>query len=173
MVFWATLFAIALTQVRGKPKEAMLGFCEGLAEVMFKFVGIVMQFAPIGIGAAMAVTVSHSGIQVLRNLGLLVLTLYGALIVFALVALVPAALIARVPIRRFIRAVKDPAIIAFTTTSSDAALPLAMQRMDRVRRAAADRRLRHARPATRSTSTGRRSTLASRRSSWRRRRAWT
>ena len=63
---------IALTQVRGKPKEAMLGFCEGLTEVMFKFVGIVMRFAPIGIGAAMAVTVSHSGIQVLRNLGLLV-----------------------------------------------------------------------------------------------------
>jgi proton glutamate symport protein len=107
----------------------MLGFCEGLAEVMFKFVGIVMRFAPIGIGAAMAVTVSHSGIQVLRNLGLLVLTLYGALAVFTLVALVPAALIARIPLGRFFRAVKDPAIIAFTTTSSDAALPLAMQRM--------------------------------------------
>jgi proton glutamate symport protein len=129
VVFWATLFAIALTQVRGKPKEAMLGFCEGLMEVMFKFVGIVMKFAPIGISAAMAVTVSHSGIQVLRNLGMLVGTLYGALVVFALVALLPAALIARIPLRRFIQAVKDPAIIAFTTTSSDAALPLAMQRM--------------------------------------------
>ena len=129
VVFWAVLFGIALTQVRGRPKEAMLGFFEGLAEVMFKFVGIVMKFAPIGIGAAMAVTVSHSGIQVLRNLGLLVMTLYGALIVFALVALVPAMLLARIPIRRFLRAVKDPAIIAFTTTSSDAALPLAMQRM--------------------------------------------
>jgi len=75
------------------------------------------------------VTVSHSGIQVLRNLGLLVATLYGALIVFALVALVPVAVIARIPLRRFIQAAKDPAIIAFTTTSSDAALPLAMQRM--------------------------------------------
>jgi len=129
VVFWAVLFGIALTQVRGRPKEAMLGFFEGLAEVMFKFVGIVMKFAPVGIGAAMAVTVSHSGIQVLRNLGLLVMTLYGALIVFALVALLPAMLLARIPIRRFLRAVKDPAIIAFTTTSSDAALPLAMQRM--------------------------------------------
>ena len=129
VVFWATLFAIALTQVRGRPKELMLGVCEGLMEVMFKFVGIVMKFAPIGIGAAMAVTVSHSGIQVLRNLGLLVATLYGALIVFALVALVPVAVIARIPLRRFIQAAKDPAIIAFTTTSSDAALPLAMQRM--------------------------------------------
>jgi proton glutamate symport protein len=129
VVFWATLFAIALTQVRGRPKELMLGVCEGLMEVMFKFVGIVMKFAPVGIGAAMAVTVSHSGIQVLRNLGLLVATLYGALLVFALVALLPAALLARIPIRRFIQAAKDPAIIAFTTTSSDAALPLAMQRM--------------------------------------------
>ena len=70
----------------------MLGFCEGLAEVMFKFVGIVMRYAPIGIGAAMAVTVGHSGIEVLVNLGKLVLTLYGALVVFVLVALVPAAL---------------------------------------------------------------------------------
>jgi proton glutamate symport protein len=115
--------------VRGKPKEAMLGFCEGLAEVMFRFVAIVMKFAPIGIGAAMAVTVSHSGISVLKNLGLLVGTLYGALIVFALVALLPVALLTRIPLKRFIRQVKDPAIIAFTTTSSDAALPLAMERM--------------------------------------------
>jgi proton glutamate symport protein len=129
VVFWATIFGIALSQVRGKPKEAMLGFCEGLAQVMFRFVGIVMRFAPVGIGAAMAVTVSHSGIAVLKNLGLLVGTLYGALIVFALVGLLPVALLTRIPIRRFIRQVKDPAIIAFTTTSSDAALPLAMERM--------------------------------------------
>lgn len=129
IVFWATLFGLALSQVRGRPKETMLSLCEGLTEVMFKFVGMVMRYAPIGIGAAMAVTVSHSGIAVLKNLGLLVGTLYGALIVFALVALVPAALIAGVPIRRFLRQVKDPAIIAFTTTSSDAALPLAMERM--------------------------------------------
>src|SRR5882672_1116606 len=84
IVFWSVLFAVGLSQVRGRPKEAMLGFCEGLAEVMFKFTAIVMKFAPIGIGAAIAYTVSHSGIGVLRNLGLLVATLYGALIVFAL-----------------------------------------------------------------------------------------
>jgi proton glutamate symport protein len=129
VVFWATLFGIALSQVRGKPREAMLGFCEGLTQVMFRFVAIVMKFAPIGIGAAMAVTVSHSGIGVLKNLGLLVGTLYGALIVFFLVGLLPVALLTRIPIKRFIRQVKDPAIIAFTTTSSDAALPLAMERM--------------------------------------------
>jgi proton glutamate symport protein len=129
VVFWATLFALALTQVKGRPKEAILGVSEGLMEVMFKFVAIVMKFAPIGIGAAMAVTVSHSGLGVLVNLGKLVLTLYGALFAFAFAALLPAALIARIPVGRFLRTVKDPAIIAFTTTSSDAALPLAMQRM--------------------------------------------
>jgi len=132
VVFFAILFAIALTQVRkARPKEAMLGFCEGLAEVMFKFTGIVMLYAPIGIGAAIAVTVSHSGVGVLVNLGKLVLTLYGALVVFALVALLPAALIARVPLRRFLRYVKEPALIAFATTSSDAALPKALENMER------------------------------------------
>jgi proton glutamate symport protein len=129
VVFWSVLFAIALTQVKGRPKEAILAFAEGVAEVMFKFVGIIMRYAPIGIGAAMAVTVGHSGIDVVVNLGQLVLTLYGALVAFVLIALVPAALLARVPLRAFARQVKDPAVIAFTTTSSDAALPIAMQRM--------------------------------------------
>jgi Na+/H+-dicarboxylate symporter len=129
VAFWATLFGIALSQVQGRPKEAMLGFCEGLTQTMFRFVAIIMKFAPIGVGAAMAVTVSHSGPGVLRNLGMLVGTLYGALIVFTLVGFLPVALLSRVPLRRFVRAVKDPAIIAFTTTSSDAALPVAMERM--------------------------------------------
>ena len=132
VVVFAIIFAIALMKVpHARPKAAMLGFCEGLAETMFKFTGIVMLYAPIGIGAAMAVTVSHSGIGVLRNLALLVLTLYGALVVFALVALLPAALIARVPIRRFLRFVKEPALIAFATTSSDAALPKALENMEK------------------------------------------
>ena len=129
VVFFSTLFAIALTQVKGRPREFMLEMAEGIAQVTFKLVAIIMKYAPIGIGAAMAVTVSHSGIGVIMNLGKLVLTLYGALVVFGLVALLPAALLTRIPIRGFLRAVKDPAIIAFTTTSSDAALPLAMERM--------------------------------------------
>jgi proton glutamate symport protein len=132
IVFFSILFAVALSQVRGRPKEAMLGFCEGLAETMFKFTAIVMKYAPIGIGAAIAVTVGHSGIGVLVNLGKLVLTLYGALVVFILVALVPAALIARVPIRAFIQRVKEPALIAFASTSSEAALPKAMENMERL-----------------------------------------
>ena len=130
IVFFSILFAVALTQVKGRPKEAILGFCEGLAETMFKLVGIIMRYVPIGVGAALAVTVAHSGLSVLLPLLKLVVTLWAALIVFVLIALVPIALIARVPIRAFIKQVREPAIIAFSTTSSDAALPLAMQRME-------------------------------------------
>ena len=132
VVFWSIIFAVALSQVRGKPKEIVLAGCEGLAEVMFKFTGIVMRFAPIGIGAAMAVTVGHSGLGVLINLGKLVLTLYGALVVLMLFVLLPVALIFKVPLRQFFMAVKDPALIAFSTTSSEAALPSAMQAMERI-----------------------------------------
>lgn len=130
VVFWSVLFAVALAQLRGEPKRVILRFCEGLAEVMFRFTGLVMRFAPIGIGAAMAVTVGHSGPGVLANLGKLVATLYGALVVFVLVVLVPVAKLARVPLRRFARAVKEPALIAFSTTSSEAALPRAMEAME-------------------------------------------
>ncbi len=130
VVFFSVMFAIGLSQVpAGKAKETVLNFAEGLAETVFKMVNVIMKYAPIGIGAAMAVTVSHSGIGVIANLAKLVGTLYLALIVFALVALIPSMLIFRVPIRKFFATVKEPAIIAFTTTSSDAALPLAMQKM--------------------------------------------
>jgi proton glutamate symport protein len=118
--------------VPGPAKKFMLSFCESLSEVMFKFVNIVMTYAPIGIGAAIAVTVSKSGIGILRNLGVLVGTLYGALIVFALFVLLPIALIFRVPIKRFLRAIKEPWLIAFTTASSEAAFPRAMERMEQL-----------------------------------------
>lgn len=129
VVFWSVLFGIGLAMMKGEPKQAMLKWVEGLTEVMFKFVGIVMKYAPIGIGAALAVTVSHSGVGVLRNLATLVLTLYGALLVFVLIAFVPVMYFMRIPFKAFYRAVKDPAIVAFSTTSSDAALPLAIQNM--------------------------------------------
>jgi proton glutamate symport protein len=132
IVFFSILFAVALSQVRGKPKEIMLAGCEGLAEVMFKFTGIVMKYAPIGIGAAMAVTVGHSGLGVLINLGKLVLTLYGALVVLMLFVLLPIAIIFKVPLKQFFRVVKEPALIAFSTTSSEAALPRAMQAMESI-----------------------------------------
>ena len=132
IVFFAIIFAVALSQVQGPAKTFMLSFCESLSEVMFKFVGIVMKFAPFGIGAAIAVTVGKSGLGVLKNLGVLVLTLYGALIVFVLFVLLPIAIIFKVPIRRFWQATKEPWLIAFTTASSEAALPLALQNMEKL-----------------------------------------
>ncbi|MGH7634212.1 MAG: dicarboxylate/amino acid:cation symporter, partial [Gemmatimonadaceae bacterium] len=105
---------------------------ESLTDVMFKFVGVVMGYAPIGIGAAIAVTVSKSGLGVLRNLGVLVGTLYGALIVFVVFVFIPIALVFRVPLKRFVRAVREPWLIAFTTASSEAAFPLAMERMEQM-----------------------------------------
>ena len=132
IVFFAILFAVALSKVQGPAKALMLSFCESLSEVMFKFVGLVMAFAPFGIGGAIAVTVGESGLGVLRNLGVLVLTLYGALIAFVLLVLIPIALLFRVPLRRFWQAVKEPWLIAFTTASSEAAFPLALQNMERM-----------------------------------------
>lgn len=129
VVFFTIIFAVALTQVKGKPKETVINFCEGLSEVMFKFTGIVMKFAPIGIGAAMAYTVGHSGTGVLFNLAKLVGTLYGALAVFVLLVFVPVMLIFKIPIKKFLKAVREPALIAFSTTSSDAALPDALESM--------------------------------------------
>ena len=130
VVFWSIIFAVALARTPIGPKKIILGFTESLGEVMFKFVAIVMSFAPFGIGAAIAVTVGQSGIGVLRNLGILVLTLYGALIVFVLVVLVPVALIFRIPIGAFWKTVREPWLIAFSTASSEAALPRAMQKME-------------------------------------------
>jgi proton glutamate symport protein len=132
IVVFSIIFAVALARVKGKPKETMLAWCEALSETMFKFVAVVMAFAPIGIGAAIAVTVGTSGIGVLVNLAKLVLTLYVALIAFVLLVLLPIALIMKVPLQRFLRAVKEPWLIAFTTASSEAALPRAMQAMEAI-----------------------------------------
>ena len=130
IVFFSVVFALAVAQVKGKPKDSMLAFCEGLAETMFKFTGIVMLFAPFGIFGAIASTVGHGGLAVLGNLGKLVLTLYTALVVFGLAVLLPAALLARVPVLSFLKAVREPALVAFSTTSSEAALPMAMEHME-------------------------------------------
>lgn len=129
IVFWSIIFGVALTQVKNKSREVMLNVLDALAEVMFKFTGLVMKFAPVGVGAAIAVTVGSSGLDVLKNLAALILTLYGALVVFILIVLLPAAWLARVPLKKFGRAIKEPALIAFSTTSSEAALPKAMLAM--------------------------------------------
>ena len=129
IVCFAVIFGLALSQLTGRHRETMIDVCESLSETMFKFTGMVMKFAPFGVGAAMANTVSHSGIDVLLNLGKLVLTLYGTLFAFFALVFVPIMLVFRIPIIRFAKAVREPALIAFTTTSSDAALPDALQNM--------------------------------------------
>jgi proton glutamate symport protein len=132
IVFWSILFGVALTQVKGRSRAVMLSGMDSLAQVMFKLTGLVMKYAPIGIGAAIAVTVGHSGLKVLLNLLYLILTLYGALVFFMLFVLLPVAFLARLPFKKFAKAVKEPALIAFSTTSSEAALPKAMIAMQSI-----------------------------------------
>ncbi len=132
IVFFSVIFGIALALLNEKKKKPMLDFAESLAETMFKFTNIIMYFAPFGVGAAIAVTVGHLGIDILKNLFLLLITLYLALLVFLGFVLLPVALwIAKIPIRQFIKAIREPVSIAFATTSSDAALPKALENMEK------------------------------------------
>jgi len=131
IVVFSIFFGIALGMI-GEKGRPVITWCESIAETMFKFTNIVMHYAPIGVGAAIAYTVGHGGLGVLYNLAWLVATLYMALAVFLLVVLLPIALIFRVPLRKFIKAVKEPAVIAFSTTSSEAALPRAMEVLERL-----------------------------------------
>jgi proton glutamate symport protein len=127
---FAVFFGIALACLNEEKRTPVLRLFESLSEVMFKFTNVVMYFAPIGVGAAMAFTVGQMGLGVLVNLGKLLLTLYGALVGFGLLVLLPAALLFRVPVRRFLAAVAEPATIAFATSTSEAALPRAMENME-------------------------------------------
>ena len=127
---FAVFFGIALATLPESKRGPVLRLTESLSEVMFRFTNVVMYFAPVGVGAAMAFTVGHMGLGVMVNLGKLLLTFYAALIAFVLLVLLPAALIFKVPIRRFIAAVAEPATIAFATSTSEAALPRAMECME-------------------------------------------
>lgn len=131
IVSFSVLFAIAAVLI-GKPAKPMIEVCESVSQIMFRFTGIVMTFAPIGVGAAMAHTIAVHGLKVLVNLGLLVGSLYLALAIFILVVLLPIALATKVPLRAFYSAVKEPFAVAFATTSSESALPRALQNMQRL-----------------------------------------
>lgn len=130
VVVFSVLFAIGLSMVLESKRKTLLDFFDAVAEAMFKFTGVVMRYAPVGVGAAIAVAVGSKGLGVLKNLGLLILTYYTAILFFFGCVLLPVALFFRVPIRRFFIAMKEPAAIAFSTTSSEAALPKAMQVME-------------------------------------------
>jgi proton glutamate symport protein len=132
IVVFALLFSLGLAAIPEQKRLVALNFFDAVAETMFKVAGIVMLYAPIGVGAAIAVTVGSRGMSVLINLGMLIVTLYGALLVFAVAVLVPVALLTGVPLKRFIEAVREPALIAFSTTSSEAALPKAFEGLEKM-----------------------------------------
>ena len=131
VVVWSIIFAIALGMV-GERARPIIVLCEALAETMFKFTNIVMKYAPIGVAAAMAYTVGAGGIKVLYGLAWLVGSLYTALVLFAVAVLLPVMLLFRVPVRKFLQSVREPAVIAFSTASSESALPRAMEAMERL-----------------------------------------
>lgn len=131
IVVFSVIFGIGLAMVNEQKRKPMLQFSESLAETMFKFTNIIMHFAPFGVGAAIAVTVGHLGLDILASLLKLLLTLYAALILFLGVVLFSVAYFVKIPIRQFIKAVSEPVSIAFATTSSESALPIAMENMEK------------------------------------------
>lgn len=132
IVVFSVIFGIALALLNETKKKPMLEFAESLAETMFRFTNIIMYFAPFGVGAAIAVTVGHLGIDILKNLAMLLGTLYMALFSFLLLVLFPVALfVAKIPVRKFLQAIREPVSIAFATTSSDSALPKALENMEK------------------------------------------
>jgi proton glutamate symport protein len=129
IVVFAFLFGAACAAIGAKAGPVM-AFCESLAEVMFRYTRYVMYLAPLGVGAAIAVTVGSKGFGVLFGLGKLILTMYVALVLFVVLVLGAVVLLARLPMRRFYQAVREPFLIAFSTASSEAALPLALENME-------------------------------------------
>jgi len=130
VVVFSIIFGIAMVMVAEKYRKPMLTFANSLSEVMFKFTKVIMYVAPVAVFASIAFTVGHMGIGIVVNLLKLLATLYGALLVFMLLVLLPVCFIFRIPPGGFIRAVSEPAALAFATTSSEAALPLAMEKME-------------------------------------------
>ncbi|HKB57521.1 MAG TPA: cation:dicarboxylase symporter family transporter [Lacunisphaera sp.] len=131
VVVFAVLFAMAVIAA-GAAGRPVLEFCGSLTSVMFKFAGIIMKFAPFGVGAAIAVTVGHQGLGSLLTLGKLVLTLYTALVIFVVFVFGLVIWLARVPLKPFIKAVREPFTLAFATANSEAALPKAFENMEKV-----------------------------------------
>jgi proton glutamate symport protein len=130
VVIFSLLFGIAIAMVKEKYRRPMIVFAEALSEVMFKFTRIIMYFAPVAVFAALAYTVGHMGLGIMISLLRLLGTLYVALIFFIIAVLIPVCIIFRIPVKGFFKAILEPASIAFATTSSEAALPVAMTNME-------------------------------------------
>ena len=132
IVVFSVIFGIAMALLNERKKKPMLEFAESLAETMFKFTNIIMYFAPFGVGAAIAHATAELGTDILVALARLLLTLYCALLAFGVLVFGSVMLIFRIPFRQFYKAVKEPVSIAFATTSSESALPKAMENMERL-----------------------------------------
>jgi len=130
IVIFSILFGIAVALLRDKYKNPMIRFTGALAETMFKFTQIIMYFAPFAVFAAIAYSIGHMGLDILFNLFKLLATLYVSLIVFLLFVLLPVAWLFKIPVKKFVIAISEPVSIAFATTSSESALPVAMERME-------------------------------------------
>jgi proton glutamate symport protein len=129
VVVFAFLFGAACAAI-GVKSRPVVEFCASLSEVMFRYTKYVMYLAPFGVGAAIAVTIGSKGVGVLFGLGKLIGTMYAAAALFVLLVLVPVVILFRIPAGRFYRAVRQPFLIAFSTASSEAALPLALENME-------------------------------------------
>jgi len=127
---FALLFGAALATLPERKRAPLLSVLQLLTETMFRLTRIVMVVAPVAAGAALAYTVGSMGLATLLPLAKLLATNYVTLVLFVLVVLVPILFLARIPIGRFAAAVAEPAALGFATTSSEAALPLAMERME-------------------------------------------
>ncbi|MBN8731416.1 MAG: cation:dicarboxylase symporter family transporter [Acidobacteria bacterium] len=130
IVVFCFLFGAACAAI-GEKARPVVEFADALAEVMFRYTKYVMYLAPVGVGAAIAVTVGSKGFAVLFGLGKLILTMYVAQAIFVFGVLGAVIAVARIPVRRFYEAAKEPFLIAFSTASSEAALPVAMENMER------------------------------------------
>jgi len=128
VVIFATLVGIAAAHVQQKAAP-FLKIMDSVVAVMFQLTDYVMSLTPLGVFGAMAGSVSHHGLAVLGSYARLVASLYGALVLFALLVLLPALLIARANVRVFVRKIREPFLLAFSTASSEAALPRALERM--------------------------------------------
>jgi proton glutamate symport protein len=130
IVVFAFIFGAACATV-GLKARPVVEFCESLSEVMFRYTSCVMLFAPFGVFGAMASTIGEKGVGVLANLGKLVLTLYAAEAFFVVFVLGAVTVVARIPRRRFVQCVREPFLLAFSTASSESALPLALENMEK------------------------------------------
>jgi proton glutamate symport protein len=130
LVVFSMFFGIAVAAIGGKG-QPILDVLDATAQAMFRFTGYVMTFAPVGVFAAIAATVGGKGIAILFTLGKLIALMYLGLVIFVLIVVAGVSMLIRVPFLTFVKAIREPFLIAFTTASSEAALPKALEVMER------------------------------------------